>query len=128
MKIIVVDDSQYTVKAIANMLQMDGHQVTTCLSVEEAISVMGKQSFDVLVTDIIMKDLNKDGTQLAQYAKNKDRKFPVLAITSGLEFEAPGYIDYVNKFVDETLMKGFTKEQLVEAINRVVAKSRATDK
>jgi DNA-binding NtrC family response regulator len=106
------------------MLGMDGHKVTTCLSVEEAITVLDSQSFDLVITDIIMKDLNKDGTKLAQHVKQKNPKFPVLAITSGLEFEAPGYLDYVNRFVNETLMKGFTKEQLVAAINRVTAAAK----
>ena len=122
MKILLVDDSQYTLAALSNMLNQAGHQVVACPSVEDAMREFSATTFDLLITDIMMKDLNQDGTKMAQFVKRKDAKFPVIAITSGLEFDRSKYIDYVNKFVDETLLKGFSKEALIDAINRVMAK------
>lgn len=121
MRIMLVDDSQYTLAAISDMLKKAGHTVETCSSVEEGMKAFSPDKFDLVITDIVMKDLGQDGTKLAQHVKMKKSGFPVLAITSGLEFSQGTYIDYVNKFVNETLIKGFSKEDLFAAIARVTA-------
>lgn len=120
-RILLVDDSQYTLATLSDMLKKEGFDVTTASSVEQALKAFNPDKFDLVVTDIVMKDLDQDGTKLAQSVKLRKRDFPVLAITSGLEFDKATYINYVNKFVDETLIKGFSKDELLAAVNRLVA-------
>lgn len=120
-RILLVDDSQYTLTTLSEMLKKEGFEVTTASSVEEALKAFSPEKFELVITDIVMKDLNQDGTKLAQTVKLKKSGFPVLAITSGLEFDKEAYIKYVNKFADETLIKGFSKEELIAAVNRLVA-------
>ena len=118
-RVLLVDDSQYTLATVGDMLKKAGYDVKTCDNVEQAMKEFTPDKFDIVVTDIVMKDLNQDGTKLAQTVKIKKSDFPVIAITSGLEFDKETYIQYVNKFVDETLIKGFSKEDLLAAIERL---------
>ena len=120
-RILLVDDSQYTLATLSDMLSKADFLVKTCTSVEEAVKEFAPNKFDLVITDIVMKNLDQDGTKLAQHVKLKQANCPVLAITSGLEFDKDTYIKYVNKFVDETLIKGFTKEVFLATINRLVA-------
>lgn len=120
-RILLVDDSQYTLATLGDMLKKEGFEVTTASSVEQALKTFSPDKFDLVITDIVMKDLNQDGTKLAQSVKLKKKDFPVLAITSGLEFDKETYIKYVNKFADETLIKGFSKEELLAAVKRLIA-------
>ena len=119
-RILLVDDSQYTLATLSEMLKKAGYHVHTCGSVEEATKEFSPDKYDLVITDIVMKDLNQDGTKLAQSVKLKKENFPVLAITSGLEFDRETYIQYVNRFVDETLIKGFSKEDLIAAVQRLI--------
>lgn len=118
-RILLVDDSQYTLATLSDMLKKSGYEVKTCSSVEEATKEFSVDKFDLVITDIVMKDLAQDGTKLAQFVKQRKKDFPVLAITSGLEFDKETYIQYVNKFVDQTLIKGFSKDELIAAVKRL---------
>ncbi len=53
-RILVVDDDQVTVVALARLLQIDGHEVFSFTSGEEAIDALSRSRFDVVFTDLEM--------------------------------------------------------------------------
>lgn len=85
-KILVVDDSPFFIRTIEDMLAKEGHQVTTAESGTAAIECLDTASlsspFDLLITDLVMPEM--DGYELAQHVreKNRGRKFlPVIMLT-----------------------------------------------
>src|SRR5437867_7183298 len=56
--ILVVDDERAIQDSIAWCLRADGHDVRTASDGEEAMAIMADQSFDLIISDIIMPGLS----------------------------------------------------------------------
>ena len=67
MKILVVDDEFAIVKAIELGLQQEGYQVKTARLPEEALELAKKDTFDLVISDINMP--NMDGLELISSLK-----------------------------------------------------------
>jgi signal transduction histidine kinase len=61
-KILVVDDEQSVATTIKAILQLDGNEVTAVTSGKAALDLLGKQEFDVVLTDLRLDDL--DGIEI----------------------------------------------------------------
>jgi len=57
-KILVVDDEQSVATTIKAILQLDGNEVTAVTSGKEALDLLRKQEFDVVLTDLRLDDLD----------------------------------------------------------------------
>jgi CheY-like chemotaxis protein len=118
MNILVVDDNQFILEMIKQMLRDEEHNIFTENSVSEAISFLENGGgCDLVITDIMMPE--KDGTNLAQYAKTLTPPLPVLAITGGNETTVEDCVHQAEIFADETLLKPLHKNELVETIARL---------
>ena len=61
-KILVVDDEQSVATTIKAILQLDGNEVTAVTSGKEALDLLERQEFDVVLTDLRLDDL--DGIEI----------------------------------------------------------------
>jgi CheY-like chemotaxis protein len=65
LRILAVDDEPALTKAIVRLLRPVGHLVTTAVSGEEAIEHLGKQAFDLVLSDVGM-GAGMSGWELAE--------------------------------------------------------------
>ncbi len=80
---LVVDDSSSTRSLITSMLEdIDDIEVFEASSGFEALKVLPRQSFDLVVTDINMPDIN--GFELVSFIKNNDKykNIPVIFVST----------------------------------------------
>ena len=56
LRILVVDDHDDTRRVLANLLQTRGHEVLTAMNVANALEVLGRETVDVLLSDIGLPD------------------------------------------------------------------------
>jgi CheY-like chemotaxis protein len=78
-RILIVDDEPTICEMLSLELESLGHDVTSVLSPAEAISLLGKKSFDVLITDVRMPHM--DGLEFMQWALNMHPDIQVVVIT-----------------------------------------------
>ena len=71
---LIVDDEPEVTETLAEILSTDGHEVVTAGSGNAAMRVLGNRSFDVILTDMRMPDV--DGAGLFLRVKNA---YPELA-------------------------------------------------
>lgn len=58
LSILVVDDEAPVRRAVARLLRLDGHVVAEAASGAEALAELERGSFDLVLTDIMMPDMN----------------------------------------------------------------------
>jgi DNA-binding response OmpR family regulator len=119
-KILVVDDDQFILELVKSALGTEDYDIHTAFSADEAVRLVDTESFDFLITDIVMPP-GQDGTKLIQYVKAKYPGMPVLAMTGGIENAVNDYVNLADMFSDYTLKKPFGKEELIEAISELSA-------
>src|SRR5256885_7133804 len=99
--ILVVDDERAIQDTLAWCLRTDGHEVRTAGDGEEAMAIMASQSFDLIISDIIMPGLS--GVDLLRKARVLQPRTPVVLITAfatvetAVEALREGASDYVIK-------------------------------
>lgn len=78
-RVLVVDDEDYALEALAEFLEDEDYEVTTALSADDARRLMKENQFDVLVTDVIMHGV--DGIDLARWAGEQQPGIPVILMS-----------------------------------------------
>lgn len=79
------------------ILQKKGYRVVSATSGQEALALLEKQPFDLILTDQIMPGMS--GTELAKAVKSGPRAIPVI-IVSGVN-ELPGDISEADLFISK---------------------------
>ena len=100
-RILVVDDEIMIQTLLAEVLSEEGYEVTTAGDGKEAIELLEKQPFNLVITDIVMPVLN--GIEVLLAAKRIDIHYPVIVITGYHSVESVvrlvnlGAADYIAK-------------------------------
>ena len=99
--ILVVDDEKSMREFLEIMLTQEGYRVTLAESGETAGSILDKQNFDLVITDIRMKDM--DGIGVLKKAKAVNPNAMVVLISAfataetAVEAMKEGAYDYIPK-------------------------------
>ncbi|MBL8038467.1 MAG: sigma-54-dependent Fis family transcriptional regulator [Nitrospira sp.] len=100
-KILVVDDEQSLREVLSIMLKRAGYAVTSAADGEEAVELLQKEIFDLVITDLRMPKV--DGMEVLKAVKSASPETVVLIITafasadSAVEAMKQGAYDYLTK-------------------------------
>jgi two-component system, chemotaxis family, sensor kinase CheA len=119
--LLLVDDSSFFRNMLAPVLKAAGYDVTAVPSASEAIGLLKKNRFDIIISDIEMPGMN--GFEFAEAVRNdsKTAQVPIIAlssITSPATIERgrqAGFHDFVAKFDRQGLIAAL-KESTVELV------------
>ena len=78
-KILVVDDEDFHRELMQKLLSRLGYKVAVAESAEEAFSLLKREKFPVIITDLIM--LEMDGVEFCQMIRETDTKTVVIALS-----------------------------------------------
>jgi len=116
-RILAVDDELDMLALLKMIIEgYSNHQVVTTNNPVEAAESLGKEPFDLIITDLKMPGM--DGMELLEVARGRDEDALVLVITaygsleSAEEAMAKGAFDYITK--------PFRKEQILLAIDKAM--------
>ncbi len=103
-KILVVEDDKDLSRSVCSFLNRSGYEAIGCLGVADAYDEMYKTPFDLIVSDIMMPDI--DGFEFVKTVRALDQNIPILFMTARDDFEAKqrgyrvGIDDYMVKPID----------------------------
>ncbi len=80
LKILIVDDEQDVLEALKTHLELDGFQVETALSGEEALTCVEQKAYHIVFSDINMPVM--DGIELLKRIKKSRGEVLVVMITA----------------------------------------------
>jgi CheY-like chemotaxis protein/two-component sensor histidine kinase len=115
LSILVVDDQPVLRDLLGEMLTSDGHGVELACDGRSALEKFEAQTFDLVITDKAMPEMN--GDQLAAAIKARSPKTPILMITGFGDGDRS--VEHVSEFVDHILMKPASLADLRQAIEVV---------
>lgn len=119
-KILIIDDDPSTRESIRLLLSLDGHSVTEARDGVEALALVSKQSFDLVLLDFFMPGMY--GAEVARRIKQSAPSLPILMITAYREkligFDRPGNVNGV-------LSKPFEVEELRSKIAKLLPSQKA---
>lgn len=85
--ILVVDDEPDIVTTLVQLLQREGHRVTSASDGKQAIACLGKVAFDVVITDLFMPEV--DGAQLMMVIRRVQPNAAIVAMSGGGVYMSP---------------------------------------
>jgi len=103
-QILVVEDDKDLNRTVCAFLKSNGYQATGCLSANEAYDAMYGTMFDLIVSDIMMPEI--DGFEFAKTVRSLNDNIPILFMTARDDFASKqrgyriGVDDYMVKPID----------------------------
>jgi CheY-like chemotaxis protein len=118
--ILVVEDSPAVRLSVAGYLEGRGFEVTEAENGRAAIRALDRRSFDLIVTDVLMPEV--DGIELIKAARNAQPDVKILAMSGGAPNMPAGYLLKMTRMfnADETIYKPFLNEELGAAVARLL--------
>jgi DNA-binding NtrC family response regulator len=114
-RILVVDDEETIRNLLKSRLDREGYDVVTSANAAEAEQVLARGGDTaVMITDLKMP--GKDGFELMNWAKNRNRNVRVIVITGHGEKEAA--VKALRQGASDYLEKPFDMDQLAHAVKR----------
>src|SRR5687767_11311979 len=80
-RVLIVEDERPLAHALGLKLQHEGFDVTTATNGQECLDLLEKETFDVLLLDLIMPEM--DGFQVLEHLQSKPTK-PAVFVLSNL--------------------------------------------
>jgi len=100
-KLLIIDDDPTVLELIATKLEAEGYFCRTADNAEAALSMVQKEDFDVVMTDLMLPGI--DGFTLTEVLKTKHPRIGVIVITGMTDMDSAvramkaGADDYISK-------------------------------
>ncbi len=119
-KVFVVDDEPGTCETLADILKCDGYEVTTANSGNEALEILSGDSFDVLITDLVMENI--DGITLTKIIRERGFDFPIIVMSGFGTIERA--VESIKAGAWEFINKPFNSEHITMILRKVLETKR----
>ena len=119
-KILIIDDDEGLVHFLSRYFKRKGHNVTACLSGQEAMEKITTDDFDLILLDYKMPEIN--GLDTLSKIKSIEVKTPVIIMTAygttdlAIETMKRGAYDY--------LIKPFNRKDLTRIVGEALRANR----
>jgi cyclic di-GMP phosphodiesterase len=115
-RILVVDDEAHVRSMIAATLERQGFDVVLASGGREAIESLDNDSFELILTDIVMQEGN--GLALLERIHEQNPNLPVIMVTAIHDISVA--IDSMRRGAYDYLLKPFEREHLVATVQRAL--------
>ena len=119
-KVLVVDDEETACRNLEHVLTKDGYAVSTALNGVEALNLLERGSFDIIVTDLKMESV--DGMELLEKAKARDPDVEVIMVSGYAT--VPIAKEAIQKGSFHFFSKPFKLDELRETIREALKKKK----
>jgi PAS domain S-box-containing protein len=116
-KVLLVEDNPNVAEVSRSMLQELGYRVLTVGDATSALEAIGKETFDLVVSDIIMAG-SMDGLALARTIRERQPGLPVLLVTGYSHLANEAKADFI------VIGKPFKLAELSRTTARMIAESK----
>lgn len=119
MKVLYAEDERQLSVAVTEILKMEGFEVTPVYDGQEALDMLDKDYFDVVVLDIMMP--KKDGIEVLESMRRSGNYTAVLMLTAKATVD--DRITGLSSGADDYLAKPFAMKELVARLNSLIRRN-----
>nr|UNJ15528.1 hypothetical protein [Cyanidiaceae sp.] len=119
-KVLVIDDENVVREAIYSYLVEKGFQVSTCQNAQQAIYLLAKEFFHLMILDIMMPQI--DGYKFISMLRIKKPSFELPLILLTAKALTPDRIRGYETGCSIYLSKPFDPDELIAIINNLIKK------
>ncbi len=124
-RILIVDDTPDLLQVLVMILRDAGHIITAARDGQEALSLLKRIEFDVMITDIVMP--NKEGMETIIEARRAMPHLKIIAMSGGGLLPAQQYLAIAGKLgASAVLSKPFSSDDVLAAVGRVLSETPET--
>jgi DNA-binding NtrC family response regulator len=118
--ILVVDDEPAILEITATILEMAGCRTVRVPNGRQAMAKLARQSFDLIVTDLYMPEL--DGLELIQRVQARAEPIPIIVVSGGGAFGFDMMGAARNLGALATLPKPIKPDDLLAAVAKILSR------
>jgi DNA-binding NtrC family response regulator len=120
-KTLLVEDDEDVRYALAKFLRHAGHTVSEAVDGKQAIALVGREAFDIVITDIIMPEA--DGIEVVLEVRKRHPGLPIIAISGGGRIGRAEYLDAAQTLgANAVMQKPLDTDALLELIEQQVSR------
>ena len=121
-RILIVDDELHVRESLSHWFAEDGYEVEAAASGQEALGMLGRRSYDVIVSDIKMPGM--DGLELQRRVHAKDPNVAIILVTAYASVDTA--VDALKEGAYDYLVKPFDPEELSRIVGKACEKVSLT--
>ena len=118
-KILVVDDERSLVVLLTSALTQRGHRVTGVGDGAEALDLVGREAFDLVLTDLKMEPV--DGMAVIDGVRERGEGTPVIVLTAYGEVGTA--VEAMQRGASHYLTKPFDNDDVTMTVERILAEA-----
>jgi DNA-binding response OmpR family regulator len=120
-RILLVDDEPLLRETLRIALQAAGHDVSVAQNGAVALALLADQSFDVIVTDVLMPET--DGLEMIMRIRKESGNVRIIAMSGGGRTRNMDMLDFAKSFgADAVLPKPFLPRQLISSVTDLMGR------
>lgn len=122
--ILIVEDDVNFNNVVCSYLNNNGYTAVGCHSAAQALDQMEKMSFDMIISDIMMK--NMDGFEFAEQVRLINKDIPILFLTAreDLQSKEKGY----KLSIDDYIVKPVEMKEMLFRIEAILRRANIANK
>jgi len=125
-KILIIDDDVLNTQLLTKILEKLKHDVTAVQNADDAMNIINSSTFDLILLDIIMPDIN--GIELLQKIKKNNDYYDIPIIMLSALDDLDSIVDCINLGAADYITKPIDKILLHARINNCLEKKEYRDK
>ncbi len=118
--LLIVDDELHVRESLSHWFIEDGYEVSTASGGKEALALLGRQHFDVVITDIRMPGM--DGLELQKRIHEVDPEVAIILVTAYASVSTA--VQALKEGAYDYLVKPFDPEELSRVVEKACEKVR----
>jgi DNA-binding response OmpR family regulator len=118
--VLIIEDDDFIQKMLKQTFERAGYEVTTASNGRVGLQLYHRKSFDVVITDLIMPEM--EGIETITSLRKSNPKVQVIAISGGGRHRPEDYLEIAQKLgAKKTFTKPLDRQKLVAAVQELVA-------
>jgi two-component system cell cycle response regulator len=122
-RILAVDDQRYFRELSEGILGDAGYEVQTAVSGEEALHILEREDFDIVMTDLVMPGI--DGCELLRKIKERRPAQDVVMVTGVVDVQTA--VDAMKQGAIDYILKPFDRTALTDSVDKILKQRRLHD-